>query len=80
MKLSELLELQPHLDMDIEIEAGTLITDGILLLRDVNPETQTDCLGFWGSDGTTGIVQYGLVCSAKLRLERLMWADEDGSG
>lgn len=77
MKLSELLAQQPHLDLEVTPQPGSIITDAVLLLRDVDPADQTDCLGFWSAEGTMGIVQYGLVCAAKLRLEQLMVAGPD---
>lgn len=72
MKLSELLALQPNLDLEVDLEPEAVVTEAVLLLRDVRLDDRTDALGFWTSEGTTGIIQYGLVCSAKLRLEQLM--------
>jgi hypothetical protein len=73
VKLSELIAQHPHLDMDVEVEEGTIIMDAVLLIRDVDPETRHDSLGLWCTDGLGGIIQYGMICAGKYDLERLMW-------
>lgn len=81
MKLSELLAKQPELDMEIDdVESGAMIVDAMLLLRDIDVETRSDSIGIWGSEGLTGIVEYGMICSAKYDLERMMWQGQDGPG
>lgn len=74
MRLSEFLAVHPHLDMDVaNTDDGALVVDAVLLLRDVDMMTTHDRIGVWSSDGLGGVIQYGIVCSAKLQLERFMW-------
>lgn len=72
MKLSELLATNPRLDLDLEIDPEDYVADILVLGRAVQLETNTDCLLLGASDGTTGIVQYGLVRAATLQVEDMM--------
>lgn len=77
MKLSELIHRDRRLDVDVEIGDGDIISDILVLARAVQINDATDALVLASSEGTTGITQYGIVCSAKLELEMLMTNGDD---
>lgn len=72
MKLSEFLALNPELDHDIEIEDDDIVSDIVVGMRAVRLTDTDDALLLSASDHTTGIVQYGIVCTAKLQLDDWM--------
>ena len=79
MKLSEFLSQRPDLDPDIDVFEEDVVTDVLIAMRAVQmaDEQTTDALVLAASDNTTGIIQYGIVCAAKLELDRLMTDGED---
>ena len=73
MKLSEWLKENPDFDHDVELEDGDVVSDMLSLWRIVRiDDMSSDCLVIGAPDHTTGIMQYGIVCAAKLQLEDWM--------
>ena len=71
-KLSELIAEDPRLDAEIDLADDDIITDITVLLRTTTLASTDDALLIGASEGTGGIVQYGLVCAAKLQVEDWM--------
>lgn len=58
--------------MELEVRDDDVIADVVVLVRTASMGELSDALVIGTSDGCGGIVQYGIVCSAKLQLEKWM--------
>lgn len=72
MKLSEWLEENPGFDHDLDLRDGDVVSDVITLARLVRLDESGDALIIGVPDHMTGIMQYGLICVAKLQVEQWM--------
>lgn len=65
MKLSELLEENPHLDVELDID-NEMVLDGVYMFRAISPEGTPGSgrLIVHGAPGTDGIVARGMVTAA----------------
>lgn len=77
MKLSTFLADNPDLDAELDVEEGDVVTDMVTLARVVRIDRKAeDALLLAAPDHVTGILQYGIICSAKLQVEVWMTGDQ----
>lgn len=68
--LDVLQEIEP--DMMIDVEAGDIVTDIVVLARIQRLDDTYDALLISTTENTGGMTQYGIVCAAKLQMEDWM--------
>lgn len=72
MKVSEWLADNPAFDHDLDLLEGDVVSDLVTLARVVRLDKTTDALIIGVPDHMTGIMEYGLICVAKLQVEQWM--------
>lgn len=79
MKLSDLIATDDRYDMDVDLADGDIVTDVVTLLRVQRLTDTDDALIIATTEDTGGIVQYGIVRTACVQVEKWMaWPDGDG--